>query len=153
MMKILVVTQYFYPESFRVNTFVKELVKRGYEVTVLTGYPQYPYGEIYEGYGFNIPYDKEWNGAKVERLKVFPRGHNAIGLLRNCISFVREGYNWVKKCDEKYDVIYVFEVSPVTVGFNTGVVSTVGLAVAILFTSLADNKSGLSPILFLISAS
>lgn len=115
-MKILVVTQYFYPESFRVNTFVKELVSRGHEITVLTGYPQYPYGEIYPGYGFNKPYEKIWNGAKIERIKVIPRGHNALGLLRNCISFVREGYKWVKKCQEKFDLVYVFEVSPVTVG-------------------------------------
>lgn len=115
-MKILIVTQYFYPEAFRVNTLAKELVKRGHEVTVLTGYPQYPYGEIYEGYGFDIPYEKEWEGIKVERLKVVPRGKNIVGMLLNCLTFVTEGYKWVKKCDTKYDVVYVFEVSPVTVG-------------------------------------
>lgn len=115
-MKILVVTQYFYPETFRVNTLCRELVKRGHEVTVLTGYPQYPIGKIYDGYGFNIPYDKQWNGAKIERLKVYPRGKTPLGMLMNCYSFVREGYKWVKKCSEKFDAVYVFEVSPVTVG-------------------------------------
>lgn len=115
-MKVLIVTQYFYPESFRVNTLVRELVNRGYDVTVLTGFPQYPYGEIYEGYGFNKEYEKSWCGARIIRLKVSPRGHNALGLLKNCYTFVREGYKWVKKCNEKFDVIYVFEVSPVTVG-------------------------------------
>ncbi|MBR5321981.1 MAG: glycosyltransferase family 4 protein [Clostridia bacterium] len=115
-MKILIVTQYFYPETFRVNTLCEELVKRGNEVTVLTGYPQYPRGEIYDGYGFKVPYEKEWKGAKIERIKVLPRGKTPLGLLLNCYTFVAEGKKWVKKCKEKFDAIYVFEVSPVTVG-------------------------------------
>lgn len=115
-MKILIVSQYFYPETFRVNILAKELVSRGHEVTVLTGYPQYPKGEIYEGYGFDKPYEKIWNGVKIERVKMCPRGHNAIGLLLNCITYVTEANKWVKKCTEKVDAVYVFEVSPVTVG-------------------------------------
>lgn len=115
-MKILVITQYFYPETFRVNTLVTELVSRGHDVTVLTGYPQYPRGKIYDGYGFNKPYETEWNGAKIERIKMRPRGKTPIGLLLNCYTFVSEGKKWVKKCNEKFDAVYVFEVSPVTVG-------------------------------------
>lgn len=115
-MKILIVTQYFYPETFRVNSLCAELVKRGHDVTVLTGFPQYPQGKIYDGYGFNKEYEHEWNGAKIERLKVLPRGKTPIGLLLNCITFVREGKKWVKNCTEKFDAVYVFEVSPVTVG-------------------------------------
>ena len=115
-MKILVVTQYFYPETFRVNTLVTELVNRGHNVTVLTGYPQYPQGKIYDGYGFNRPYDKVWNGARIERIKMRPRGKTPLGLLLNCYTFVREGKKWVKRCKERYDAVYVFEVSPVTVG-------------------------------------
>lgn len=115
-MNILIVTQYFYPETFRVNTLCAELVKRGHQVTVLTGYPQYPQGKIYDGYGFNKPYEKEWNGARIERVKMRPRGKTPFGLLWNCYSFVRQGKKWVKKCKEKYDAVYVFEVSPVTVG-------------------------------------
>ena len=115
-MKILVVTQYFYPETFRVNSLCTELVKRGHDVTVLTGFPQYPRGKIYDGYGFNKEYNHKWNGAKIERLKVLPRGKTPIGLLLNCITFVREGKKWVKNCTEKFDAVYVFEVSPVTVG-------------------------------------
>ncbi len=115
-MKILIITQYFYPETFRVNTLCAELVRRGNEVTVLTGYPQYPIGKIYDGYGFNKPYDKEWNGARIERIKMRPRGKTPIGLFWNCYSFVQEGKKWVKRCKDKYDAVYVFEVSPVTVG-------------------------------------
>lgn len=115
-MKILIVTQYFYPETFRVNTLCAELVKRGHDVTVLTGYPQYPQGKIYDGYGFRKPYETTWNGAKIHRIKVRPRGKTPFGLLLNCYTFVAEGKKWVKKCSEKYDAVYVFEVSPVTVG-------------------------------------
>lgn len=115
-MKILIITQYFYPETFRVNTLCTELVKRGHSVTVLTGYPQYPQGKIYDGYGFHKPYQTEWNGAKIERINVWPRGKTPIGLLLNCYTFVREGRKWVKRCREKFDAVYVFEVSPVTVG-------------------------------------
>lgn len=49
-MKILVVTQYFYPENFRINDLCKELAIQGHAVTVLTGLPNYPEGKIYEGY-------------------------------------------------------------------------------------------------------
>lgn len=115
-MKILVISQYFYPETFRVNTLCAELVKMGHQVTVLTGYPQYPQGRIYDGYGFNKPYKKTWNGVKIERIKMRPRGKKPIGLFLNCWTFVHEGNKWVKKCKEKFDAIYVFEVSPVTVG-------------------------------------
>ena len=115
-MKILVITQYFYPETFRVNTLCIELAKRGHDVTVLTGFPQYPQGKIYDGYGFRKPYQKEWNGIKIERIKMRPRGKTPIGLLLNCWSFVLEGKKWVKRCNIRYDAVYVFEVSPVTVG-------------------------------------
>ena len=115
-MKILVVSQYFHPEPFRINTLCQELVQRGHEVTVMTAYPQYPKGEIYEGYGFDVPYEKEWNGIRIERVKVPPRGHNAVGLLRNCAGYVTAGNRWVRQCKEKYDAVFVFEVSPVTVG-------------------------------------
>ena len=51
-MKILLVSQYFWPETFRVNDLAQELVLRGNEVTVLTGKPNYPQGKIYKGYLF-----------------------------------------------------------------------------------------------------
>lgn len=115
-MKILVFSQYFYPENFRINTLCRELVSRGHDVTVVTGYPQYPYGRIYDGYGFDIPYEKEWNGVKICRMKVHPRGSNLLGMLRNTVDYVVQANRWVKSCREKFDAVYVFEVSPVTVG-------------------------------------
>ena len=49
-MNILVICQYYYPEPFRITDICEELVKRGHKVTVLTGTPNYPMGEIYPGY-------------------------------------------------------------------------------------------------------
>ena len=115
-MKILVISQYFYPENFRINTLCRELADRGHDVTVLTAYPQYPGGVIFEGYGFDVPYEREWHGVKIHRVKTYPRGKGPLGLLRNCVSFVTSGNRWVKQCEEKFDAVYVFEVSPVTVG-------------------------------------
>ena len=115
-MKILVFSQYFYPENFRINTLCRELVQRGHEVTVVTGYPQYPIGRIYDGYGFDIPYEMEWKGVKIVRVKVHARGKTPFGMLRNCIDYVRQANAWVRACEERFDAVYVFEVSPVTVG-------------------------------------
>ncbi|PWM75804.1 MAG: glycosyltransferase WbuB [Bacillota bacterium] len=115
-MKILVFSQYFYPEYFRVNALCADLAARGHAVTVVTAYPQYPLGKIYDGYGFGVPYEKVWRGVNVVRLKVPPRGSNAVGLLKNTFAYVRQGKKWVKRCKEKFDAVYVFEVSPVTVG-------------------------------------
>ena len=115
-MKILVVSQYFYPENFRINTLARELVIRGHNVTVLTAYPQYPHGRIYDGYGFDIPYEKEWAGVRIERVKTYPRGKTPIGLLANCISFVVSANKWVKECSEKFDAVFVFGLSPITLG-------------------------------------
>lgn len=115
-MKILVFSQYFYPENFRINTICKELVARGHHITVVTAYPQYPAGKLYDGYGFHIPYEKQWNGVTIHRVKTYPRGSNPFTLLRNCTSYVSSANQWVKNCDEKFDVVFVFGVSPVTVG-------------------------------------
>ena len=115
-MKILVFSQYFYPENFRINALCRELVRRGHTVTVVTGYPQYPLGEIYEGYGFDIPYEPQWEGVHIQRVKVPPRGKGLVGMLKNMVGYVLAANRWVRKCTESYDAVYVFEVSPVTVG-------------------------------------
>ncbi|MFR1758078.1 MAG: hypothetical protein ACLSWA_14530 [Thomasclavelia spiroformis] len=60
-MKILIVSQYFYPENFRINDLALELKKRGNEVDVLTGKPNYPQGEYYDGYSFKGNEDECWN--------------------------------------------------------------------------------------------
>lgn len=115
-MKILVVSQYFYPENFRINDLCCELVQQGHEVTVLTGIPNYPEGKFYKGYGLSKRLKEEWNGMNIIRVPIVPRMNNKIALMLNYLSFVLTGCVYTKfKKMPKYDLVYVFEVSPITV--------------------------------------
>ena len=111
---ILVVSQYFYPENFRINDICKEWVKRGYKVTVITGIPNYPAGEFYNGYGFNKRRKEIWNGIHIIRIPLIPRGTNSIGLISNYLSFVVTGFFKSHFNSIKADYVFTFEVSPMT---------------------------------------
>ena len=72
-MKILIISQYFFPETFKVNDIAFDFVKRGHEVTVLTGKPNYPNGNFYEGYGFFKKRKEVLNDVNIIRVPLFPR--------------------------------------------------------------------------------
>ena len=112
--KILVISQYFYPEQFRINDICKEWIARGYNVTVLTGIPNYPQGKYYKGYGIRKNRTEIWNGIKIIRIQLIPRGKTKIGLILNYLSFPVSGYFWSKLTKEKADIIFMFETSPMT---------------------------------------
>lgn len=114
-MRILVVSQYFYPEQFRINDVVSELVKRGHKVTVVTGLPNYPEGEIYPGYELAHKEVSNYNGAKVYRCNLRPRYKGIKNLVLNYFSFIVEAIKTLKQIKPEFDVIYVYEPSPVTV--------------------------------------
>lgn len=114
-MKILVISQYFYPENFRINDLVLELKKRGHEIVVLTGKPNYPQGSYYKGYSFKGNEDECWNEIPIYRVPLRARQTGAINLVRNYMSFVWNANKRVKTLRDDYDLIYVFEVSPITV--------------------------------------
>ena len=119
MKKLLVATQYFHPENFRINDMCLEWKKRGYDVTVLTGIPNYPLGDIYDGYKREY-LEEEWNGIHIIRLPVHERGHNIFTLFLNCYTYVSLGKKWVDKVSKKnnnvfpYDLFFTYEVSPMT---------------------------------------
>ena len=96
-MKILILSQYFYPETFSINTVATELKNRGFDVTVLTGYPNYPMGEIFDGYGFDIPYETNIDGVNVVRVKARPRKTGKVNLALCYYSFFSKTYKWLKK--------------------------------------------------------
>ena len=123
MKHILLVSQYFYPEPFRVNDMAVEWVSRGYKVTVLTGIPNYPMGKFYDGYDKKHRTHETWNGVNIIRIPLVARGNssnkllNAIGMTRNYFSFVRSGKKWVKSEEAANlhpDLVFTFEVSPMT---------------------------------------
>lgn len=111
---ILVISQYFYPETFRINDISQEWVKRGYKVTVITGIPNYPEGKFYEGYSYRRKRIEKWKGITIYRLPLIPRGSNSIGLIFNYMSFVFSGFLWKCFTKIKADYVFTFEVSPMT---------------------------------------
>lgn len=117
-MRLLVVTQYFWPENFRINDLVAELVRRGHEVTVLTGQPNYPAGEFFAEF-VAAPGDfNEYAGARVVRVRHSARGKGGARLMLNYLSFAASatfGGLW-KLRGRKFDAIFCYEPSPITVG-------------------------------------
>lgn len=111
---ILVVSQYFYPETFRINDMAQEWVKRGYKVTVLTGIPNYPMGKFFDGYGYTKKRKEIWNGVTILRIPLIPRGSSALGMMANYASFVISGFVKNLVLDVKADYVFTFEVSPMT---------------------------------------
>lgn len=117
-MKILIVTQYFWPEKFIINDLAQGLIDKGYKVTVLTGKPNYPHGKFYSGYGFLKKRHEVYNGINIVRVPLFPRGSsNRLQLFLNYLSFaffatlLGPFY-----CRDNYDLIFTYETSPITVG-------------------------------------
>lgn len=111
---ILVISQYFYPEQFRINDICTEWVKRGYKVTVVTGIPNYPQGKYYNGYGLFKKRKEVYKGIDIIRIPLIPRGNNAITLALNYLSFVVSGYIWNILTKIEADYVFIFEVSPMT---------------------------------------
>ena len=114
-MKILIVTQYFYPENFKINDFCLELIKRGHEVTILTGKPNYPSGKFYKGYSFFSNHKEYFNGAKVIRVPTIPRGDSSsFELILNAFSFAFFGSLYTMFHRKKYDFSLAYVLSPIT---------------------------------------
>lgn len=111
---ILVISQYFYPETFRINDMCQEWVKRGYKVTVITGIPNYPMGKFFDGYGYTKKRKEIWNGINIVRIPLIPRGKTSIGMVANYLSFVASGYIVNIFTDVKADYVFTFEVSPMS---------------------------------------
>ena len=111
---ILVVSQYFYPENFRINDICLEWIKRGYKVTVITGIPNYPKGNFFKGYGFFRKRRENHQGINIIRIPIIPRGKHSITLALNYLSFVISGWFWKIFTRIKADIVFNFEVSPMT---------------------------------------
>lgn len=117
--KILVVCQYYKPEPFRISDICEEMVRRGHEVQVVTGYPNYPEGILYDGYGKGKHIDEVVNGVKVHRCYTIPRETGIVKRLMNYYSYAISAISYVrsKKCvasDKKpFDVVFCNQLSPV----------------------------------------
>ena len=127
-MNVLIVTQYFYPENFKSNDLAFELQKRGYNVTVLTGIPNYPHGKFYKGYGVFKKRKEVINGVEVLRTLVIPRGNGGgVMLAMNYLSwaFIASIWAFFMSLSHRYDLVIVHETSPITQGFPALVVKAI----------------------------
>jgi len=127
-MKILLVTQYFYPENFKGNDIAFEMQKKGHEVTVLTGIPNYPKGEFFNGYGYFKRRRETVNGVKVIRTFLIPRGNStAIPLMVNYFTWFifASFYAVYLALSKKFDKIIVQQLSPVMMGLPAVVVKKI----------------------------
>ena len=113
--KILVVSQYFWPESFRVNELVLELKDRGYIVEVLTSIPNYPSGRVFPDFASNPEKYGDYFGVKVHRVPQISRRNNKLSLALNYLSFVITScfYSLFKLRKRKYDLIFGVQLSPI----------------------------------------
>lgn len=111
-MKILVVSQYYYPEPFRITDICETLVSRGHTVTVLTGQPNYPEGNIYEGYK-NYYKSENINGVSVYRTKIHSRKKGNLHLLLNYLSFPFYANRTLRIIDSDFDLVFINQLSPV----------------------------------------
>ena len=112
-MKILVVSQYYFPEPFRINEICEELVRRGHEVTVITSQPNYPDGDIYEGYP-KAENPEILNGVTIYRCNVRPRKKGHLNLLLNYLDFLIRGSIKAGFLKEKFDSVYTYQLSPIS---------------------------------------
>ena len=115
-MHILIVSQYFWPENFRVNDLAEELSRRGHQVTVLTGQPNYPEGRVFPDYRANPQNYARLGDVSVVRVPTLARGSSSIRLLLNYLSFAISAtlLGMWKLRGQGFDGIFVFQISPIT---------------------------------------
>ena len=117
-MRILIITQYFYPENLRINDIAFSLQEQGHQVSILTAKPNYPEGQLYPGYSFFIKGFETINNINIYRSNIITRGSGSrIRLFFNYISFVFLGFFKLLTIKEKFDTVLVYAPSPITVGY------------------------------------
>jgi glycosyltransferase involved in cell wall biosynthesis len=114
-LRILVVSQYFWPENMRINDLVSDFTEKGHSVTVLTGLPNYPEGKIFEEYEATPARFNNYCDAKVVRVPMLARGKRSISLILNYFSFFTSAsvVGAYKLRGEKFDAVFVYAVSPI----------------------------------------
>lgn len=114
-MKLLIWSQHFWPENFGINQLAICLVRQGHEVTVLTGKPNYPNGQTYPGYSTVGINEELWEGMRIVRIPIMPRGKGtAFRLTLNYLSFIVSGYVLAPFAlrGMRFDAIFVYGISP-----------------------------------------
>ena len=114
-MNLLILTQYFHPEQFRINMIAQELLKRGHQVSILTGQPNYPTGKMYSGYKAHQFKKDEWQKITIYRVPIIPRGNaKNVRLVLNYLAFMLSSsfFSFFLK-KKKFDACFVFQAGPI----------------------------------------
>jgi glycosyltransferase involved in cell wall biosynthesis len=122
-MDVLIVTHYFHPEPIpKTHDLAEALTQRGHRVSVVTGFPNYPSGNLYEGWKLSLVKRAREAGVAIVRTFQYPyHGRRIIGRLANYLSFMLSaplGALFTKRCD----VLYVWH-PPLTVGVAAWVIA------------------------------
>lgn len=115
-LRVLVVSQYFWPENFLINDIVEDLQEIGCDITVLTGQPNYPEGRTFLGYSaFNLGRSPSPGQYDLLRVPVAPRGTGALLRVVNYLSFVVSAaiFGLYLLRGRRFDVVFVYAVSPI----------------------------------------
>ncbi len=112
-MKILVLCQYYAPEPFRIADICTSLVKEGNEVDVVTSFPNYPEGNIYEGYKNGAHRDEVIDSVNVHRVFTIPRKTGVIRRMINYYTYSIFSCSYINKLKKDYDVVFCYQLSPV----------------------------------------
>ncbi|MBF9053362.1 glycosyltransferase [Rhodobacterales bacterium LSUCC1028] len=124
-MKILVISQYFWPENFRLNDLCIGLSDSGHEVVILTGLPNYPDGRVFSDFIASPDAYSSLRNMNIIRVPLIPRGRSKFTLLLNYLSFMVScsilGPLQLRK--EKFDIVLVCQLSPATVAIPAIIIS------------------------------
>ncbi len=121
-MRVLIISQYFWPENFRINEISDFLISKNIEVDILTGYPNYPEGKIFKDFKNNPATYNSLNGAKIYRVPIITRGSGSLfNLFFNYSSFLLSSMTigFLKLRKKKYDYVLTFGTSPITVALTS----------------------------------
>ena len=113
-MKVLIVCQHFYPENFRINDISFELAKKGHDITVLTGLPNYPKGKVLKEYKWFKNRNQVINDVKIKRCSLVGRGTSTIKMMINYMWFAIFGSIKAFFMKKDFDIVYVYQLSPIT---------------------------------------
>ena len=121
--RILLLTQWFDPEpTFKGLVFARELVRQGFEVEVVTGFPNYPGGKVYPGYRIKLLQREVIDGVQITRVPLYPNhDQSAIKRVLNYLSFAASSLLYGLFVAKRADVIYAYH-PPLTVGITASLI-------------------------------
>jgi len=116
--RLLVVSQHYYPENFKINDIVAGFVEDGYYVDVLCGLPNYPEGEWFTGYSARGPKYEELDGVKIHRAgEIRRKGNTSVRIFLNYVSWPVTAFFRVMRMKGSYDAVFCYNTSPVIMCF------------------------------------